>query len=412
MTTVSRIDQGWFLARLEYSSNLTHCSEKSYALCVVDKLSGALFFERKRGVYEEFAHFCRVLYTYELVAIELQHNSIGPSESHSTEPKCVYCGQLCLQPRFESVKDYLGITPGLWTFWDCPNCHSATLYPMPSADRLAGFYPSGYHFVPGSGRSCFKRMVHAIEYYLFYRPQNRMQLKTILGSFSANDGSSPRRVLDLGCGSGIRLSLFKENGFDACGIEFHRETARRLETEPGIKVVYGDLRELALHFEGNSFGLISAFNILEHLVDVQCVLKQCWQLLEPGGWLVGSVPLVDSLQAKLLGSRWIVVREAPRHISLPTRLGLSSLISRTGFRNLGLRRDSSLLQAGFISLTLLPKAATGNANSLGQVRGRCLRILAALLTVVFIPLVLIENLLLHRYSSILFWAQKPRDRRE
>ncbi len=101
------------------------------------------------------------------------------------------------------------------------------------------------------------------------------------------------RVMDLGCGSGETSGFLKEKGrFKwVCGVEGSFEAAavarKRLD-----QVLEGDIEKIEFPFDPNSFDIILALDILEHLVDPWTTIKKLHGLLKPGGRLIVSVPNV------------------------------------------------------------------------------------------------------------------------
>lgn len=46
-------------------------------------------------------------------------------------------------------------------------------------------------------------------------------------------------------------------------------------------------------FEDSSISVIRAYDIFEHLKDPIHIMKECYRVLKPGGWLIGQVPSTD-----------------------------------------------------------------------------------------------------------------------
>lgn len=101
------------------------------------------------------------------------------------------------------------------------------------------------------------------------------------------------RALDLGCGSGETSGFLKESGrFKwVCGVEGSPEAAevarKRID-----QVLIGDIEKIEYPFAKESFDVILALDILEHLVDPWTLLKTLKQLLKPDGRLIVSLPNV------------------------------------------------------------------------------------------------------------------------
>jgi hypothetical protein len=106
------------------------------------------------------------------------------------------------------------------------------------------------------------------------------------------------------------------------------------------------------------------------------------RLLRPGGWFAAAVPLVDSPQSRSFGKRWIAVADAPRHVAVPSRLGIQKLCHRYGFdpQSLVIAADSALSNAAPIAMSLLPGSSTTNSYSGGRWLATAERLLAAACT--------------------------------
>lgn len=99
------------------------------------------------------------------------------------------------------------------------------------------------------------------------------------------------KVLDLGCGGGVFFpslsKLFKKvYAVDLSTIEAKR--IKRLYQLENIKIITGDLRNQK--FSRNSFDLIIAADILEHIRNLSDPVKNIIHWLKPGGRLIVSGP--------------------------------------------------------------------------------------------------------------------------
>jgi len=102
----------------------------------------------------------------------------------------------------------------------------------------------------------------------------------------------PNRVLEIGCAAGRSLSYFKQRGAEyVVGIEIASDVAALARTRNEIdEVLVGNIEEMELDYPENSFDLIIAGHVLEHLVDPWKVLKRLHALTKPGGQLIGALP--------------------------------------------------------------------------------------------------------------------------
>lgn len=100
------------------------------------------------------------------------------------------------------------------------------------------------------------------------------------------------KVLEIGFGNGSFLTYALNNGWDICGTEANNnlvDLARNL----GFNVTSAD--DLS-HFSSNTFDLIVAFDVLEHIPQdfIPEFFKETKRLLKDGGFFIARFPNGDS----------------------------------------------------------------------------------------------------------------------
>lgn len=140
----------------------------------------------------------------------------------------------------------------------------------------------------------------------------------------------PGRVLDVGCGVGGTLRGLHAAGYECHGIEvspFAAEFAR----QHGFNVSCGDF--LGLDLDENSFDLVLAIEVLEHVSDPRAFIEKVHAILKPGGlfyYTTGNFRWF-AVQRRLFGRAVADLYLTPEeHIYF-----LSSRDMRTYFRNAG-----------------------------------------------------------------------------
>jgi SAM-dependent methyltransferase len=119
-----------------------------------------------------------------------------------------------------------------------------------------------------------------------------------------------RRVLDVGCGSGFYLDLARSSGLETCGLELNQSAAEKARGR-GHKIFTKLLLELD-QLEIGRFDLITFFQVLEHVADPVCVMKQATNFLNPGGFIAVAVP---SSKGAYQWCPWDPHQWPPHHVS-------------------------------------------------------------------------------------------------
>jgi ubiquinone/menaquinone biosynthesis C-methylase UbiE len=100
-----------------------------------------------------------------------------------------------------------------------------------------------------------------------------------------------RRILDLGCGTGYGTAELAANAAFAAGIDIATEAiahARSHYPLPNIRFLVGSAT--AVPFAAQSFDLITAFEVIEHLSDWRSLLDEARRVIAPNGVFLVSTP--------------------------------------------------------------------------------------------------------------------------
>jgi SAM-dependent methyltransferase len=145
-------------------------------------------------------------------------------------------------------------------------------------------------------------------------------------------GSVTPRLLDVGCGYGGFVSLMRNRGWDAEGVDPSPVTVAAASAK-GIPVHLGTLD--GFYRTGASYRAVTMFYVLEHLFDPMSALRKVYGLLEPGGVVLVRVPdttpVVRLLSPFGLGD---ALYDPPFHLfDFPPRV-LTMMLAEAGFRSM------------------------------------------------------------------------------
>lgn len=149
----------------------------------------------------------------------------------------------------------------------------------------------------------------------------------------------PKRVLEVGCGTGASLSYFKSQGAEfVAGVELVPEVAEEARARPEVDAVHiGSIEDLDLPYEVGFFNLIVAGHVLEHLINPWSVVRHLRELTAPGGQLIGSIPNVRYFRVAgglLVSGRWRYEDEGVMdwtHMRFFTHASLLDLLDSAGY---------------------------------------------------------------------------------
>ena len=161
-----------------------------------------------------------------------------------------------------------------------------------------------------------------------YHNVDLLNRETVLDLIEVNERA---KILDLGCSDGqFALRIAEKAGtFDIFGIEFLKEAAQRAAGR-GIGVCQADLNR-TLPLAAESFDVVHANQVIEHLSETDRFIKEIYRILKPGGYAVISTPNLASLHnifSLILGKQPFTA-----HVSNEVIVG-NSLDPKCGMRHL------------------------------------------------------------------------------
>jgi SAM-dependent methyltransferase len=208
-----------------------------------------------------------------------------------------------------------------WTIVRCKHCGLGYLNPRPTADEMGAYYPSAYYSYRHNLRDRYERQAE----------------------FVPGEGG---RLLDLGTATGEFLSVMKQRGWDAHGIEAFTD-AESPQFESITRAHFPDEAPLP----DDQFDVVTAWAVFEHLHDPAQAFAECRRMLKPGGQLIIQVPNLEGTFG-----HGAVFEDLPRHLYFFSERTLRHYAAKHGLDFLGVEHTPSFYSGsgrGILRLAVL-----------------------------------------------------------
>jgi SAM-dependent methyltransferase len=238
------------------------------------------------------------------------------SDSSSLEHRaCPGCGGKTHNPAFNKNG---------FSLVHCDDCQSLFVNPAPDDKSLVAFYndsPStsfwADKFFPAVAETRRSKII---------RPR-AISIISIL----SEQNITPQITIDVGAGTGLFL---EEYGFlmpdvELCAIEPGKILANKLR-ENKHDVFEVDAASAAKDLKWQSRGdLVTCFEVIEHIVDVEAFLRSLHDLCHPGGIIIVTGLCGTGFDLTVLGQESKAI-SPPHHLSFLSPLGVAQSLKRSG----------------------------------------------------------------------------------
>ena len=269
---------------------------------------------------------------------------------------CPRCGHT-KSSLVHTAHDYIYGLPGTFYAASCDGCGLWFQNPRPAEADISLLYPETY--TPHT--ESFRKRTHATERVSAlknaWRGWNHGYLTKKLryehrridhpaARFGAQLGASMSRaarwragcdlvphfvpegkLLELGCGTGDSLERYRDLGWqNLYGVELS-DSAARIARRSGFNVKTETIESALETYPDQTFDVIVAVMVLEHLTNPFAVVNQVARKLKPGGEFLFSTVIRDSLDGRIFG-RYGVCFDFPRHMVFFRKRDLNELLAR------------------------------------------------------------------------------------
>lgn len=218
--------------------------------------------------------------------------------------QCPCCGSTSSQEWTKATDREYKTTEEEFTLYQCNNCQSLYLFPVP-IDRLSEIYPSNYYSFGEQNSSWISSIKTSLD-KRFFRQLTRQLTGQNLSA------------LDVGGGVGWELNVLHEaeNRVQKTMIVDLDPDAAAGAAKNGHGYFCGRIEE---YHTAEKYNIILMLNLIEHVEFPSDVLRKCRDLLADDGIIIIKTPNCDALDARLFRYKNWGGFHCPRHWTLFTK---------------------------------------------------------------------------------------------
>lgn len=258
--------------------------------------------------------------------------------------KCIVCGSSQFEP-FLVCKDYT-VSQENFNIVSCKSCGFKFTNPRPENSVIGDYYKAEeYVSHSNTTKGVVNKLYHSVRNYTL-----KQKLKLISSYVSRGT------MLDYGCGTGMFLTVCKNDGWETYGME-PDDNARKMSIEKGLDV-FSDKDKVSDRIADKKFNAITLWHVLEHVTDMEATLSFFKSKLNDDGVLIIAVPNHVSYDAQYYKEFWAAY-DVPRHLHHFDINSMTSLVEKAGFK---FKESKPMKFDSFYVSMLSEKYKTGSVN--------------------------------------------------
>ncbi|MBC8872641.1 MAG: methyltransferase domain-containing protein [Planctomycetes bacterium] len=211
--------------------------------------------------------------------------------------QCQLCGTHPLE-RF--------ISCNMVSMWQCPNCDLLQYGTLYAPEQYDGAYDQIYG--------------HRLDRKVYTAAMRLNRVAAVL------DTDHPR-LLEMGCNLGATMEAARRRGWEVVGVDVSEDVVSYCQKRDYDCVAIDGLH---LPFPDESFDVITAWHVIEHVADVRQTLAEWRRVLRPGGVVALETPDASSPKVQRRGAKYGKFWRA-EHTYVFTPQNLGEFVKQTGF---------------------------------------------------------------------------------
>ncbi|MBS2098551.1 class I SAM-dependent methyltransferase [Carboxylicivirga linearis] len=226
---------------------------------------------------------------------------------------------VCKNEKFSShiYEEMMYGTKDEFLYLECEHCKTLRIQDTPS--NLASYYPKDYYSFK---KPYFKKenfLLRWVKAIIINNKERKITKKLFSSRINYLKSNIPfyfdkikatSKVLDVGCGSGLKLyNLYRLGYNNLLGIDKYNE--KEVNYNRNFRILNGDFQNL-----NDKYDFIILRHVLEHLPNQSENIKKLADLLNDNGLLAISIPIREKAY-EIYGKYWVQL-DVPRHLYLYT----------------------------------------------------------------------------------------------
>ena len=224
--------------------------------------------------------------------------------------KCPCCSNKNIWIKYRNMDDKLHFVDGNFLLLKCINCGLEFISPLLNEKELIKYYPKkDYYSFNKQNNLALKYHKLSAKYYLGKNHLIKFLLYPLKPFLCHYYGKKGDFILEIGCGNGLQLSIYKKYGKNTYGIEPYGP--KLTEKDKLLGISRKSLKDS--DYSKNQFDYIILREVLEHIPNQKEVLTKCYEWLKPEGKLIITIPNTKSLWNQIFKKNWYGY-DVPRHL--------------------------------------------------------------------------------------------------
>jgi 2-polyprenyl-3-methyl-5-hydroxy-6-metoxy-1,4-benzoquinol methylase len=136
-------------------------------------------------------------------------------------------------------------------------------------------------------------------------------------------------ILEIGSYYGVLLNIFEKNKLNAIGIEPSKHAYEYSKNHNKQKNINVSFDKFVKDFNAINFNLVMAFDVIEHVENVDKFIQQVGKLMKEDNFFIFSTIFIDNWFARMLGNNWPWI--IPMHLSYFNQKNIHDFLNKHNF---------------------------------------------------------------------------------